>query len=52
MVAQGIAPEDYQAYRAGAMVGYDGDGNWIPGPHFDAWVETEAEAEGIELVDA
>ena len=31
--AAGIHPEDFEAFDAGMMVGYDGDGNHIPGPN-------------------
>jgi hypothetical protein len=34
--AKGIAPEDYAAFDAGRMVGYDGDGKPIPGPHAES----------------
>ena len=33
MVAKGIAPEDYQRYLDGEILGYDAEGNDIPGPN-------------------
>lgn len=45
MARKGIAPEDFDAYRAGAMIGYDPEGNWLPGPNFDAWQAAQAEPE-------
>lgn len=30
----GIAPEDFAAFDAGEMLGYDEDGEWIPGPNY------------------
>lgn len=39
-VSKGIHPDDYAAFDAGQMVGYDGDGEWIPGPNY---VPTEEE---------
>lgn len=33
----GIQPEDMAAWRAGAMTGYDENGEWIPGPEYAAW---------------
>lgn len=35
-VRRGIAPEDYEAFEAGKMVGYDENGDWIPGPNYIA----------------
>jgi hypothetical protein len=37
----GIAPEDFEAFDSGLMVGYNPDGSWIPGPNFEeaAWEE-------------
>lgn len=31
-ISKGIAPEDYEAYDAGLMDGYNPDGSWRPGP--------------------
>lgn len=39
-VSRGIASEDYEAFDRGEMVGYDADGNWIPGPNYEG--ETES----------
>ncbi|MGA2035879.1 MAG: hypothetical protein ABSG68_26830 [Thermoguttaceae bacterium] len=33
-VAAGIHPDDYAAFDAGEMVGYDADGRPIPGPNY------------------
>jgi hypothetical protein len=33
-VGLGIHPDDYPAYEAGQMRGYNPDGSWIPGPNF------------------
>ena len=35
----GITPEDIDAYEAGAMTGYDKDGNWIKGPAYEKWMQ-------------
>lgn len=32
-VSLGIHPDDYAAFDAGQMLGYDEDGSWIPGPN-------------------
>ena len=40
MVSKGIQPEDYQRYLDGEILGYDEDGNDVPGPN---WKDTEAE---------
>lgn len=42
---RGIAPEDWPAYDAGAMTGYDEDGEWIPGPNYDSWMREHDEEE-------
>ena len=34
VVGKGIAPEDYQRYFDGEILGYDIDGNDIPGPNW------------------
>jgi hypothetical protein len=46
--ALGIHPDDFEAHAAGAMAGYDADGNWVPGPNFDAWVEAHSGPEADE----
>lgn len=30
-----IHPDDFEAFEAGKMIGYDEDGEWIPGPNFE-----------------
>lgn len=34
----GIQPEDMAAWRAGAMTGYDEEGEWIQGPNYLDWM--------------
>ena len=34
MVSKGIDPNDYQRYLDGEILGYDTDGNDIPGPNY------------------
>ncbi|MFA7121297.1 MAG: hypothetical protein WC277_07430 [Bacilli bacterium] len=34
----GIQPEDMAAWQAGAMTGYDEEGDWIPGPKYTDWL--------------
>ena len=34
LVARGIHPDDYQRYFDGEILGYDADGNDIPGPNY------------------
>jgi len=38
---KGIAPEDFEAYEEGLMVGYNPDGSWKAGPNYEeaAWEE-------------
>jgi hypothetical protein len=48
-VRRGIDPEDYEAFDAGKMIGYDGDGNWIPGP---SYVPNEDDEEEIDEDDS
>ena len=40
-VSRGIHPDDYAAYDAGLMTGYDAAGEWLPGPNFAAAVAEE-----------
>jgi len=40
-VAAGIHPDDYALYDRGVMVGYDADGEFIPGPNYDQWAEQD-----------
>lgn len=42
-LAAGIDPDDFAAFDAGEMIGYDGDGNVVPGPN--AKVEPEDDEE-------
>jgi hypothetical protein len=51
MVAKGIHPDDYEAYQAGAMVGYTPEGDWQPGPNFEAWTAEHAPAAATEEDD-
>lgn len=37
-VTRGIHPDDYEAYDAGYMIGYEGDGSWKPGPNYESWL--------------
>lgn len=30
---RGIHPDDFPAYEAGDMIGYNAEGDWIPGPN-------------------
>jgi len=39
MLAKGIVEDDYQRYFDGEMMGYDADGNDIPGPN---WIDRDA----------
>jgi len=41
----GIHPDDFAAYDAGLMRGYNSDGSWIPGPAY------EEEDEDYELTE-
>jgi len=34
MVSKGILPDDYQRYLDGEILGYDANGNDIPGPNY------------------
>jgi hypothetical protein len=48
-LAAGIHPEDWAAFDAGEMVGYDKDGRKIPGPNFQGGeAEYEASADAAE----
>lgn len=38
---RGIQPEDFVAYDAGIMDGYDAQGNWIPGENYAEWRRKE-----------
>lgn len=50
-VSAGIAPEDYADFDAGVIIGYDGEGNPIPGPNAYVDEEPEPELELAELTD-
>ena len=39
MVAKGIQPEDYERYQDGEILGYDEEGNDIPGPNWNESTE-------------
>jgi len=47
-VSKGIIPDDYEAFDAGIMTGYNPDGSWKPGPNY---VEPEPEDEDEEPDD-
>ena len=38
----GIAPEDYEAFEQGLMVGYEPDGSWKPGLNYEEYAQAEA----------
>ncbi len=44
MLAKGIEPEDRERYRRGEILGYEENGDYIPGPN---WIEP-ADEEGDE----
>lgn len=47
---KGIHPDDFEDFDAGRMVGYDGEGNPIPGPNaatFDDDADEETEVEDL-----
>ena len=44
-VAKGIHPDDYEAFDAGEMTGYNADGSWIKGPNYVEPVEEIEEDE-------
>ena len=45
MLANAIDPEDRERYRNGEILGYDADGNDIPGPNWIDTSETEDDEE-------
>jgi hypothetical protein len=47
---RGIIPEDFAAYDAGVMQGYQPDGSWIPGPNFDEWQWQQRKAESPIII--
>lgn len=42
-VAKGIHPEDYAKFDAGEILGYDSDGNYIPGPNATTFDDDDGE---------
>lgn len=40
----GIDPDDFELFDAGVIVGYDKDGEYRPGPNWDAFQKSRAEA--------
>ena len=46
-----IHPDDFDAYNAGYMVGYNGDGSWKPGPNYNEWLVLQDEDEEDEEDD-
>jgi len=45
LVAKGIHPDDYQAYFDGQMIGYDANGDWLPGPNYTDQYDDEDDDE-------
>ena len=45
MLAKGIDPEDRDRFQAGEILGYDTDGNDIPGPNFKDLEEDDDESD-------
>lgn len=44
-VSEGISPEDYPLFDAGAILGYTKSGEYRKGPNWDAFQQSQAEAE-------
>jgi hypothetical protein len=44
---RGIHPDDFEAYDAGYLVGYNPDGTWKPGANYETWL-AEQETENDE----
>lgn len=44
-LSKGIHPDDFAAYDAGVMVGYDDQGEYIPGPNYHLYEKAKAEAD-------
>lgn len=40
---RGIHPDDFEKYAAGEIAGYDGDGNYIPGPNAKTFSDDDGE---------
>jgi len=49
-VCRGIAPEDYDLFDNGVIVGYEEDGSYKPGANFHLLEEAAAEAGANEVV--
>lgn len=47
-VNRGIAPEDYDKFDAGIILGYTPEGDYIPGPNFNLLKQAEDEDEEDE----
>lgn len=43
----GIDPADFELFDAGVIVGYDKEGNYKPGPNWDAYQQSRKEAEAV-----
>ena len=50
-MSRGIHPDDFDAYAAGLMVGYNPDGSWIPGPNYFPEAEEEDEEDDEDYLD-
>lgn len=50
---KGIAPDDFEAFDEGLMVGYNPDGSWIEGPNYEdaAWQERKRTSPLIIIED-
>jgi hypothetical protein len=46
-VSKGIHPDDYALFDSGVIVGYDAEGNYLPGPNWH--LLEEAAAESVEI---
>ncbi len=51
--AAGIRPEDFEAYAAGILIGYNPDGSPIPGPNFEEaeWQQRKQDSPIIIIED-
>lgn len=47
-LSKGIHPEDFELFDGGVIVGYDADGNYLPGPNFHLLEKAAAEAMEID----
>lgn len=41
-MAAGIHPDDYALFDAGEIAGYDGDGEYVPGPNWHAYLARQS----------